>query len=589
MENPPPEIPTYISELDASLTHYDHISWISNVSGRLFFHLTNGYNYRKDRIVGDILHYNEKVNGHRIFFLSLLVDLRDLKEKGKSKYTRVVILAKTLTADLGKVLTGNVFFIDDEENIGLYKNEDEVQFTKNAENIIKEDNFDHSLLQDLVLNYIQNEEQKPNLFIEKVEFTLRETGIIFLKKDNDESSNTIVDPDIKSAFHLLKFTFHKDRFHHISAEEIIRIVPSNTNKEEVANKLVTGVKRHIAEMRKDEATPVSLQNLKGVIGYTQTLIRVLNKDQFYTDDSKVSVEKELLDQVDKSLDKELESKPFRPATIYQFIAEIQSIGVLSLAILAPLLIISSKDFTKSEPFVNLVFIPTYICAFLVLILAIFGFNMIYSGSMKATYIGRILDFSLKKLNDIKQYSNPNISSKLNIFSKYLVPGLINIEMFIRRLNKHIKTLLFIVLSAIIYFFFFSFINEKFFEEKSFSQCFPFKSIQTDKVLKKKDENTTLIIKKNIAPLIVELKGIKENIILARENQDQYNKITKNLELNSTLHTIIKEVKKLNHTYEKNIINRDKRANDKNNTSNWYQHIEGKIKNFFIASEVLITT
>ncbi|MFK5977054.1 MAG: hypothetical protein QM493_11175 [Sulfurovum sp.] len=48
-------------------------SWISTISGHLFFHLSKPWNYRSNRIVGDVVHFNEKIGDERYcYYISLL-------------------------------------------------------------------------------------------------------------------------------------------------------------------------------------------------------------------------------------------------------------------------------------------------------------------------------------------------------------------------------------------------------------------------------------------------------------------------------------------------------------------------------------
>ncbi|MDQ7085767.1 MAG: hypothetical protein Q9M36_13030 [Sulfurovum sp.] len=66
-----------------------YCSWISNISGHLFFHLSKPWNYRPNRIVGDMVSFNEKIGIERYIAISFLADLRDFSKKDTIKYTRV--------------------------------------------------------------------------------------------------------------------------------------------------------------------------------------------------------------------------------------------------------------------------------------------------------------------------------------------------------------------------------------------------------------------------------------------------------------------------------------------------------------------
>ena len=99
---------------------YDYADWISNVSGRLLFRLTNPFNYRNDRIVGDVIHYNIKfpVTKKRVLIVSMLIDMRDMRIRTTHKeFTRVFFIAHTHDEEgegdrFKKKLYGDIYFVN---------------------------------------------------------------------------------------------------------------------------------------------------------------------------------------------------------------------------------------------------------------------------------------------------------------------------------------------------------------------------------------------------------------------------------------------------------------------------------------------
>jgi len=479
--------------------NYDYVSWISNVSGRLFFHLTGkGYNYRHDRIVGDIVHINKKYNNERIFFISMLVDLRDEPRIQHSKYTRVIIASHTqeLCCE-SKFIEGDIYLIDDEKHTGLYKSCQDKDFLyKLKKNIKEKDNYQtFNETVNTFLNHcnkLNQSTKKTEQRVNHIHFKLEETGIVFLtKKDNLKVINSKEDPDIKSAFYILKFTFHKDRYHSMSAENIIRIISrkeveqciqeqnkikvqpikwSISNKklplapyqykdiitinkkfsspsgdEIIAKLLLEGIKKYIAEKRKLEHNNFVFYNLKGVISYSKTLVNIFNiKLKVSTKNEKIKSnfikdEEIYLNNIEMTLDRELEKlEPLSHPTFYTFISELKSILFLPLLFLTfSLAILRLLDMKIN----NILIFSDMINFFIILIgagIIVVELKRILNIMQKTYLTKKITQLPFFILNIIKKYSQPNLKSKYNpifIVPKYIFPNIINIEMWFRRTKR----------------------------------------------------------------------------------------------------------------------------------------------------------
>ena len=111
----------------------EYRSWISTLSGHLFFHLSEPWNYRLDRIVGDVVHFNEKIGDERYIGISLLADLRDFNNnKDNIPYTRIFFFGKTFpsSTDDGKNFQGTISFFSDNRSGKI--------FTEDEKNLVKE-------------------------------------------------------------------------------------------------------------------------------------------------------------------------------------------------------------------------------------------------------------------------------------------------------------------------------------------------------------------------------------------------------------------------------------------------------------------
>ncbi len=424
---------------------YDYVSWISNVSGRLFFRLTDGHNYRYDRIVGDVLHFNQEIDNRRIFFISLLADLRDLHRDNHSRFTRIIILASADPADCnGKNLYGNVYLMDDNQNNSLRKDSNEIDFLANIKTAIDNKQVDERVFEDEIESLLSSSQSK---ITKKIEFKIQDTGIIHLKKvDKHPVLDTPIDADVQAAFYLLKFTFHKDRHHSNSEENIIRIMRLDNIKKckkenlicsenyVIAHHLIEGVKQYIAEKRKLDKSSKMFYNLKGVLNYANTMSDILI-EYLPIEECKelIKHEQRCMENLDSSIERELEKKPYKPATFYEFLPELKNL------LFIPLLILSAfYAFMRLEPSakddlpINLYHIEAYYLGSILFALAFMELIRKFYYRDDTFFIDSISHIPEIFLRIIKRYSNPNIAPKYRIFQYYIIPSIINIEMSIRR-------------------------------------------------------------------------------------------------------------------------------------------------------------
>ena len=437
--------------------NYDYVSWISNVSGRLFFRLTDGYNYRYDRIVGDVVHYNGEIDNNRVFFLSLLADLRDLREDTSSKYTRVVIFATAKPTNChGKFLYGNVYLIDDNSHNSLRKDSYEIDFLQSINSAIKSNIVTEEFFKEKInklINQIDNKE------IRNVSFKLQNTGIIHLKKNHAIPNHSdIVDADVQASFYLLKFTFHKDRHHKNSEESIIPMIAQNSMDEcnidnidlsknyTIAHHLIEGVKQYIAEKRKlsDDSSRMFF-NLKGVLNYTQTMTEILIEYMKMEKSREIiKYEQRCLENLNSSIERELEKKPYRPATFYEFLPELRNILFIPLLILSAFYAISRIDEgLKNTLALHISQIEQYYIFTIIIAISIMESIRKWYYRDDTFFIDFVINIPSTFLRFIKKYSNPNLYPKWRFIGYYIVPSIINMEMTIRRSLSIVKILFYI--------------------------------------------------------------------------------------------------------------------------------------------------
>jgi len=440
---------------------YDYVSWISNVSGRLFFHLTDGYNYRYDRIVGDVIHFNHMIGDKRFFFISLLADLRDIEKVNHSKFTRVIISASVDTSDCNrKVMKGNVYLIDDKINNGLRRNDFESKFLKKVNTLITSNTVATKNLEENLKEFIDNYNTIDSIIVKNIGYCIQDTGVIHLKKNDSYPIKDGIDADVQAAFYLLKFTLHKDRHHSTTEENIIRIIclkdiyKCNINKKlecskdyMIAKYLIEGIKQYIAEKRKRHNNSKTFYNLKGVLNYTQTMMDVFM--EYLPSEECIKFlqhEQRCLLNLNASIERELEKKPYKPATFYEFLPELKNILFLPLLILSAIYaIVRLFPDIKETLFISSTDIVAYYIGTLavgVWIIEIIRNNYYKDDTFFLMHVYRIPEFFLRT---IKKYSQPNISNKINLFKYYIFPFLINIEMDIRRNSAREKTFYIVLL------------------------------------------------------------------------------------------------------------------------------------------------
>ncbi len=413
-----------------------YISWIPNISNMLMFSLVDPLDYRKDRIVGDII-FSRQPNSniedkHHLepFLISMLVDFRDYRDKdATSKYTRVIFTASPQSSKSTNELKGEFYFLDDSENLGLYKSKEEKECVKRFHESTEEHEWNESI-KDLITYYYSNTEKKK---FTAISYTLKENGIItFAYKDSSvELDAEKYEVDVNQAYYFIKFIFHKDRFHPKTNEQIVPIIPYNDEKnlDNYVLQMAEGIERNILTRRKENSNNFfELQALQGMISYIKVLLNLINAD--HSEDIKK------VDQISDGISKELKQlHPVSIPTFGDFAQDLKTWIVIIFAIITPY-IISSKPTFKSlqEYFLNMA-LPYYGIGL--------GFAMLatlfirFAQTYKTCFIlVKIIDFLKFFVGGIKKYSRPSIGQ--NPLTFFIFPGIINIEMFTRRIELNWK-------------------------------------------------------------------------------------------------------------------------------------------------------
>lgn len=141
-----------------------YISWIPNTSGMLLYSLVEAFDYRSDRIVGDVFEIRESnssvIHKHHKepFLISMLIDLRDYAGNS-NKYTRVIFTANPID---GNKLNGSIYFLDHLEKPGLYKDIEESSLIKELSSSVKKEAWDG------ILSTLINYYKKSDIFYTRI-------------------------------------------------------------------------------------------------------------------------------------------------------------------------------------------------------------------------------------------------------------------------------------------------------------------------------------------------------------------------------------------------------------------------------------
>lgn len=374
----------------------EYRSWISTLSGHLFFHLSEPWNYRLDRIVGDVVHFNEKIGDERYIGISLLADLRDYNTKKKIKYTRIFFFGKTHlnSGDDGKSLNGNISFFSNGKNILFEKDEQELvqnlellrvklknlkknQIDKNARELQNE--FEY--IKRKVLDY--NKEEN-SVYTRKIQFSLQSEGIIELGNAKDANFTYIATKtEFRQAYYFIKFMFHNHMHHVKSAEDIIRLTKINdtTTDKQFAFFMISDIKKYMVELRHSRK---GFQDLEGFTAYAKSLVRILEKKDFI--DSKIRErEEKYFDNFVQSINKYINNIKFNTVntTFNNLFDAFLKIFVILMSIIAPYAIMKSKGITevkKIEDFLYNDIVPLYLLGFFILLIIIPASDFIYKKS-----------------------------------------------------------------------------------------------------------------------------------------------------------------------------------------------------------------
>jgi hypothetical protein len=474
--------------------HYDYADWISNVSGRLLFRLANDpFNYRNDRIVGDIIHANYKylLIKKRVLVISMLIDLRDEKIYNSSyrPYTRVIFLAHTLDEEkegdrFKKKLYGDIFFITlpKPDNITDYKNnetykkvvEAEQTYIKKLADLIKEykpeffatDEYKEKtsyvvLTQNLrkeTLDFFSNiaEQEFDQVTQSSTKITCRiyhayvcikDTGFTYFKiDDNYRNNDRIKEILTQQAFYFIKYLFHKHVFHDAAQENITNIQPKQDGFY-FAQKLISKLKHHISEIRNQKSDkPRYLHNLKGVISYTNSLLddcrreKLINlsdpiQEQFYY------LEKSYLQNIQDSLENALKRNPYQSSSILDFKNDLLSISIVTFALISPYFIATAKCETQD---IFIYYTHMYSFAFACIMLFVILISFMIHG--RDNYFTKIMLYPIAKLFKLIKTHN-NITIQPRSMTSKICSLFVDIEMYIRRneFKNKIAILTFIII------------------------------------------------------------------------------------------------------------------------------------------------
>ncbi len=389
-----------------------YTGWISTVSGHLFFHLSKPWNYRLDRIVGDMIYLDKKIDKERYIIISLLADMRDFRKNDTIYYTRIIFLAKTDSSiNRKKVLNGKIYFLDnkninhDTSEIDLIRDinllTDKIkEYPQNQlENNIYE--FEHhkdtqkSIIkqQEFIKNIKElqssiEEYNSDNIYKRTMSFSLKSSGFVDIYDSSTSGSENSIESnksDIRQAYYFLKFLFHNHVHHLKKSEDITRVykTPQSSNqKYNFAKSMIKDIKKYIIEIRNEQSTINrinSFYDLKGIISYANTLLLLLEEDEYLNNKEHknfINREKEYFKNVISSIDSSLFNKEEKSRTsIYMLLDIFARVLIIIIAISSPYIIFFIKEILdkKIDNINNFVFyniLPIYATVFFLILILI---------------------------------------------------------------------------------------------------------------------------------------------------------------------------------------------------------------------------
>ncbi|MCK5539221.1 MAG: hypothetical protein KAI79_20530 [Bacteroidales bacterium] len=406
----------------------EYRSWISTLSGHLFFHLSEPWNYRLDRIVADVIHFNEKIGDERYICISLLADLRDYNTKKKVKYTRIFFFGTTHleNGNDGKNLKGTISFFSNGKNRIFEKDEQGLVGSLDSlrlklKNLTKKQIEEEKLIlisefKDLETTVLQYKKEAESVYTRKIQFCLQSEGIIDLgNAENAQLTHVSTKTEFRQAYHFIKFMFHNHMHHVKSAEDIIRLtsINDNTTDEQFAFLMISDIKKYMVEKRYSRK---DFQELEGFSAYAKSLLQILEKKSFINKDT-VERESKYFNNFVQSANSHvsrinLNTKNTKLGTLIDWFLKI---FVVLMSLIAPYAIIKSKDITSNKSLTINDFLiddifPLYVKGFFLLVLIVPILDFIYNSKRSFIHLkwNRLMLFFGRF---IKERHNPTLKNK----------------------------------------------------------------------------------------------------------------------------------------------------------------------------------
>jgi len=458
---------------------YDYADWISNVSGRLLFRLTNPFNYRNDRIVGDVIHYNIKfpVTKKRVLIVSMLIDMRDMRIRTTHKeFTRVFFIAHTHDEEgegdrFKKKLYGDIYFVNLplvrgdkylrmkmmekremafirkldkglKQNIHDFKN-----ITNEEKPIVKEEKLYSRMTNDLKaeIEKFLGEMQNGGSVVYHASVCIKDTGFTFFKIKICPPKEREI--KTQQAFYFIKYLFHKHVFHAVSQENITKIQPPRDGFD-FAQKLLSRLKHHISEVRNIRSgDPKYLQNLKGVLSYANSLLNSFRRENMIDIDNPIQkrfyeLEKSYLENIQASLENALIKSPYKSSSIVDFKNDLVGTALFVFTVTTPYFIINHKNDSVSLGTA----LQIYGVAFVVALALTLLVSMIIHGrdeNYLSKFFKGLISWFFKGVKRHNKRTIAPLNPVANICS-----AIVSLEMFIRRLKYEGN--FYIVISVIVF-------------------------------------------------------------------------------------------------------------------------------------------
>lgn len=268
---------------------YKYIGWVPCLNGQLVFDLIECGLKDNNFPVIEVIYYGKDNDDNIIEYILVnsTVYWKDFGDKNENGFWRVVLLSKRNITQ--KTHKGSVYLKPKKESpsktweSAINKINSINSKTKNEEepNLITE-------FKELQTEIDLVSEEKGSQCI-KVSFNLDQDGIVHLKNCNDIYKDDLNSKLLtRQAYYYIKYTWHRHQ-HHDSRSETLTTTHEfdlNTTNEEIAEKLISDLKRNLVRFKRsiDHSSHREVLKAKGIVSYAKSLVEIMQTKGFIEED-----------------------------------------------------------------------------------------------------------------------------------------------------------------------------------------------------------------------------------------------------------------------------------------------------------------